>query len=141
LSAKWRVSQHAIRKRATRHGATKRDHGDAQARAGAAARAAAMEAALADSPQAWTARLFLPADAAAPQEGDAGALARMALLASGRAMRGRLWTEARALAGLAESYVRLGERSATEPPASPRDPARADAAMRFLAGELGIDLD
>ena len=52
LSVKWRVSVHALRKRATQHKATKRDHGDAKARAGAAARAAAMEAALADGPQA-----------------------------------------------------------------------------------------
>ncbi|KQS53899.1 hypothetical protein ASG17_13140 [Brevundimonas sp. Leaf363] len=111
LSAKWRVSEHAIRKRATQHGATKRDHGDAQARAGAAARAAAMEAALADAPQAWAARLFLPEDLDAPDEGDAAALAHTALMASGRAMRGRLWTEARALAGLAESYARLGARA------------------------------
>ncbi len=37
-------------------------------------------------------------------------LARAAILASGRAMRGRLWSEAKALAGLAESYSRLGER-------------------------------
>ena len=35
----------------------------------------------------------------------------MAMLASGRAMKGRLWNEAKALAGLAESYARLGERA------------------------------
>ena len=60
-----------------------------------------------------TARLF---DAPGPDEddtaGDAAALARLATLASGRAMQGQLWIEARALAGLAESYARLADRAA-----------------------------
>ena len=43
---------------------------------------------------------------------DPAALARTAVLASGRAMRGRLWAEAKALAGLAETYARLAERGA-----------------------------
>jgi len=55
--------------------------------------------------------LFAPAPADDPEAADPAALARAATLASGRAMRGRLWTEARALAGLAESYARLGERA------------------------------
>lgn len=54
-------------------------------------------------------RLATPAED--PEAGDPMALARAATLASGRAMRGRLWAEAKALAGLAESYARLGERS------------------------------
>ena len=38
LSERWRVSQHALRKRITVHGATKRDWGDARAREQAEAR-------------------------------------------------------------------------------------------------------
>jgi len=55
--------------------------------------------------------LFAPAPVDEPDATDPAALARAATLASGRAMKGRLWTEARALAGLAESYARLGERA------------------------------
>ncbi len=55
--------------------------------------------------------LFAPAPADDPDACDPAALARAAALASGRAMKGRLWAEAKALAGLAESYARLGERS------------------------------
>ncbi len=55
--------------------------------------------------------LFAPAPVGDPEAADPAALARAATLASGRAMKGRLWNEARALAGLAESYARLGERS------------------------------
>lgn len=55
--------------------------------------------------------LFAPPPADDPDAADPAALARRAILASGRAMTGRLWAEARALAGLAESYARLGERS------------------------------
>jgi len=47
-----------------------------------------------------------------PCGGDPAALAREATLASERAMRGRRWAEARALAALAENYARLGARSA-----------------------------
>lgn len=55
--------------------------------------------------------LFAPAPVDDPEADDPAALARAATLASGRAMKGRLWNEARALAGLAESYARLGERA------------------------------
>ena len=54
--------------------------------------------------------LFAPAPVDDPEASDPAALARAATLASGRAMKGRLWNEAKALAGLAESYARLGER-------------------------------
>ena len=50
------------------------------------------------------------ADAADPAQ-----LARVATLASGRAMRGRLWAEAKALVGLAESYARLAGRVELKP--------------------------
>jgi len=113
LARKWRVSEHAIRKRATQHGATKRDWGDAQAIGQALAREAELEEARRNSPEAVAARLFDGVAAPVGDDGgDAAALMRTAILASGRAMRGRLWTEAKALAGLAESYARLGERTA-----------------------------
>lgn len=107
LSRKWRVSEHAIRRRVTRHGSTKRDHGDAQAIGQALAREAELEEARRNSPEAVAARLFEgigaldDADAADP-----AVLARLATLASGRAMTGRLWAEARALSQLVEAYGR-----------------------------------
>jgi hypothetical protein len=47
-----------------------------------------------------------------PDGGDPAALARTALRASGRAMRGGAWSEARALSALAETYRKLAERAA-----------------------------
>ena len=113
LASKWRVSAHALRRRITQHGATKRDWGDSQAIAMATAREAELEEARRNSPEAVAARLFsglpMPADDGTVEDGaeDPAALARMATLASGRAMRGRLWAEARALGALAETYQRL----------------------------------
>ncbi|HWQ85781.1 hypothetical protein [Brevundimonas sp.] len=113
LVLKWRVSIHALRRRITQHGATKRDWGDAQAIGQAVAREAELEEARRNSPEAVAARLFdgiaeLDEDAA----GDPTALAKVATRASGRAMTGRLWAEARALVGLAEGYARLADRAA-----------------------------
>ena len=110
LARKWRVSEHALRKRITRHKATKRDWGDAQAITQAAMRTEALAEARANDPEARAARLFDGIDLEDEDDGDALVLARVALLASGRAMRERLWIEAKALAGLAESYARLGDR-------------------------------
>ena len=74
---------------------------------------AAPQARSADKPPASPEQiaLFAPAPAGDPEASDPAALARAATLASGRAMKGRLWNEAKALAGLAESYARLGERA------------------------------
>lgn len=116
LASKWRVSEHALRRRITQHGATKREWGDGQAIAMATAREAELEEARRNSPEAVAARLFqglpMPADDGTLEDGaeDPAALARMATVASGRAMRGRLWAEARALAALAETYQRLAAR-------------------------------
>jgi hypothetical protein len=110
LALKWRVSQHALRRRITRHKATKRDWGDSQAITQAAMRADALANARAADPEARAARLFDGIEGVDEDDGDAASLARLAILASGRAMKGRLWIEAKALAGLAESYVRLGDR-------------------------------
>tara|TARA_R110002051_G_scaffold45801_1_gene92347 strand:- start:108 stop:710 length:603 start_codon:yes stop_codon:yes gene_type:complete len=142
LARAWRVSEHAVRRRITRHRSTKRDWGDRQAIAGAVAREAELEQARANTPEAKAARLFTAdpdEDAAA---GDPAELARTAVLASGRAMRGQLWTEARTLAGLAEVYARLAGRPATaadtgegEPrlDAVEEDQLRADLLERILA--------
>jgi len=111
LARKWRVSEHALRQRITRHGATKRDWGDAQAIGQAVAREAELEEARRNAPEAVAARLFAGVDLD-DHEGDPAELARAATLASGRAMKGRLWNEAKALAALAETYARLGEREA-----------------------------
>lgn len=87
---------------------------------------AELEAARRNSPEAVAARLFaglpMPADDGTVEDGaeDPAALARMATLASGRAMRGRLWAEARALGALAETYQRLAAREA-EAAAAGRD--------------------
>lgn len=126
LADKWRVSEHALRRRITLHGATKREWGDSQAIAMATAREAELEAARRNSPEAVAARRFaglpMPADDGTVEDGaeDPAALARMATLASGRAMRGRLWAEARALGALAETYQRLAAREA-EAAAAGRD--------------------
>ena len=115
LALKWRVSEHALRKRITEHGATKRDWGDEQALAQAGERAAAIEAARNDGAGARAARLFDDMEGEPDAAGDPAALARVAALASGRAMRGRLWVEAKALTALAESYQRMaGQEQARE---------------------------
>ena len=68
-----------------------------------------------------------------PEAADPAALSRAATLASGRAMKGRLWHEARALAALAESYTRLAQRAIEAlPPEDPTAPGRR-AATEFLA--------
>lgn len=111
LVRKWRVSIHALRRRITRHNATEREHGDAQAIGQALAREAELEEARRNSPEAVAARLFDGIEAADDEAAaDPAVLARLATRASGRAMTGRLWTEARALSQLAEAYGRLAGR-------------------------------
>ena len=141
LARKWRVSEHAIRKRVTKHGATKRAWGDAQAIGQALAREAELEEARRNSPEAVAARLF---DGIAgldeAEEGDPAALARVATRASCRAMTGRLLAEARALAGLAESYARLAARGRDGGPWDPGEPDEAafEAVRRKVLG-MGPD--
>lgn len=103
LASKYRVSIHAIRKRITQNQATKRDWGDAQV----------IERLMAQ--EADAARLFDDMESEPPEAGEPAALARVAAMASGRAMRGRLWAEAKALTALAESYQRMaGQEQARE---------------------------
>ena len=132
LSDKWRVSGHAVRKRITQHGATKREHGDREAMAQAHERARALRQEQDETPEARARRLFDPDPDEGEEMGDPAALARLATLASGRAMKGRLWTEAKALAGLAESYGRVGERSGAGPGAKTGGYGLADLLRMML---------
>lgn len=113
LGAKWKVSPTSIYRYACRDGWTKKGMGDARARAHA--RMVEEEEASVRAMQPVGARalkgLFSPEVADQPEAADPAHLARVATLASGRAMTGRLWAEAKALAGLAESYARLGDKA------------------------------
>ena len=142
LAAKWKVAPSSVYRYACRDGLTKKAMGDARARAHARMVEDEEAAVGALNPVGTRAikTLFAPAPLDDPDAGDAACLARTALLASGRAMKGRLWTEARALAALAESYRRMIEVKAA-PVGPPRDPEREAAAMRLLAEELGIQID
>lgn len=123
LAAKWRVSRPAIYYRAQKGGWTKKATSDATARAHAAAVAAAEyvnPALVASTP----AELFMVPPADEPSANDPAALGKAALQASGRAMRGQLWTEARALASLAERYQRLARGEADATPGTKPDGRR-----------------
>lgn len=113
LAVKWKVSPGSIYYQAGRAGWSKKRNGDQLARehARAVEAAEAVRAEPARREQRALKNLFAPAPADDPEAVDPAALARAATLASGRAMKARQWTEARALAGLAESYARLGERA------------------------------
>lgn len=122
LAVKWKVAPGSVYYHACRAGWGKKKNGDDRARA----HARAVEAAEAVRAETRTddkaARLFDgisdPQDA--DDEADHALLARAATRASGRAMRGRLWTEAKALAGLAETYARLNDRAVSAPPTAAR---------------------
>jgi hypothetical protein len=113
LAVKWKVSPGSVYYQAGRAGWSKKRNGDQLAREHAKAVEAAevVRAEPARREQRALKTLFAPAPVGDPEAADPVALARAATLASGRAMKGRLWNEARALAGLAESYARLGERA------------------------------
>lgn len=112
LGAKWKVAPSSVYRYACRDGFTKKSMGDARARAHARMVEEEEGAARALKPTGSRALagLFAPAPVGNDQAGDPGELARAATLASGRAMHGRLWAEAKALAALAETYARLAER-------------------------------
>jgi hypothetical protein len=110
LSAKWRVSVHAIRKQITTHQATKGEWGDRIAIAQAAERDNAMRAARENTPEARADRLFEDRPDEPEAFGDPEVLGRVAVLASGRAMTDQLWNEAKVLTALAEAYGRLTAR-------------------------------
>lgn len=112
LAAKWMVAPSSVYRYACRDGWTKKKSGDARARAHARMvdEEEAADKAMRPVGSRALKGLFLPAPVEDPDMGDAAALSKAALLASGRAMRGRLWNEAKALASLAESYARLAGR-------------------------------
>ncbi|AQR60970.1 hypothetical protein BZG35_04335 [Brevundimonas sp. LM2] len=111
IGAKWKVAPSSVYRYACRDGWTKKGMGDARARAHA--RMVEAEEASVRSMQPVGSRalkaLFQPAPADDPEATDPAALSNAATLASGRAMKGRLWNEAKALAGLAETYARLAK--------------------------------
>lgn len=141
LARKWRVSEYAVRRRVTKHGATKRDWGDAQAVGQALAREAELEEARRNSPEAVAARLFAGIALDEAEVGDAGHLARVAMRASGRAMTGRLWTEAKALAGLAESYARLDVKAAGRGEFTLNDMVRMVFDLKYRAELMALHPD
>ena len=112
VGAKWMVAPSSVYRQAKLMGAGKRDVGDARARAHARMVEEEEAATRALHPAGSRALkgLFAPEREAEAGGGDPAALAKAATLASGRAMKGRLWAEAKALAALAESYARLAAR-------------------------------
>lgn len=112
VAAKWKVAPSSVYRQAALMGAGKRAVGDARARAHARMVEEEEAATRALNPVGSRALkgLFVPARTGEPDAADPHVLMRTAILASGRAMTGRLWAEAKALAGLAESYGRLNEK-------------------------------
>lgn len=142
LGAKWKVAPNSVYRHVGEAKMTKRDCGDQRARAHAKAVTLATRARDAKlGPRAETVEpalttLFAPPAGDDPGATSATALARLATLASGRAMKGRLWVEAKALAGLAESYARLGAAGAdrwTESGRTPQDEAALAVILERLA--------
>lgn len=123
LADKWKVSRSAIYNRSQKGGWSRKATSEATVRAHAAAVAAAEQAYV--GPVAATpASLFVSPPADDPSVIDPAALGKAALEASGRAMRGQLWTEARALASLAERYQRLARGEADATPGTKPDGRR-----------------
>ncbi|MBO9500925.1 hypothetical protein [Brevundimonas sp. A19_0] len=84
--------------------------------------------------------MFSPTKVDDPEGGSPAALARMATVASGRAMRGRLWAEARALAALAETYQRLAAREGEGGLGGGGGPGRAGAGLTPGTAPLSLIL-
>lgn len=110
LSEKWRVSQHALRKRITVHGATKRDWGDQIARREARAREEAQAQRQSEYTRKIEALFDVGAEDGKGADETAESLSLVATRASARAMRGQMWDEAKVLAQLAETYGRISTR-------------------------------
>lgn len=122
LAVKWKVAPGSVYYHACRDGWGKKTNGDDRARAHARAVEAADAVRAEAGPDDKAARLFDGIGEAVDEDDEADhfLLARAATRASGRAMRGRLWTEAKALAGLAEAYARLNDRAVSAPPTAAR---------------------
>lgn len=143
VAAKWKVAPSSVYRHACEDGWTKKSMGDARARAHARMVEDEEEASRALRPVGSRAlkSLFAPAKADDPDAGDPAALAKLATLASGRAMTGRLWAEARALAGLAESYARLSERVRAGEGETAEVEQKRQAWLAFLRREVARDND
>jgi hypothetical protein len=117
VAAKWKTSAGSVY-RWTRELKPGGKRGNGEARARAHARLVAEEEEVVGAGRSVGSRalkgLFAPARADDPDATDPAALAQAATLASGRAMKGRLWAEAKALAGLAETYARLESRAVAD---------------------------
>lgn len=139
LGAKWKVAPNSIYRHVGAAKMTKRDCGDQRARAHAKAVTLARKARDASlGPRVETAEpalttLFATTPDDPPEDGDPAVLASLATLASGRAMKARMWAEARALAGLAEAYARL-VRDGVAGPAGDR--ARREEADAIVLSDL-----
>ena len=142
IGAKWKVAPSSVYRHACKDGWTKKGMGDARARAPARMVEEEEAASRALHPVGSRALkgLFAPERGDNPDAADPAALSRLATLASGRAMTGRLWAEARALAGLAESYARLADRGGRGGDAfDPGEPDEAafEAVRRKVLGMRG----
>lgn len=117
VAAKWKTSAGSVY-RWTKELKPGGKRGNGEARARAHARLVAEEEEAVGTGRSVGSRalkgLFAPARADDPDAADPAALAQAATLASGRAMKGRLWNEAKALAGLAETYARLESRAVAD---------------------------
>ena len=137
LAVKWKVAPGSVYYHACREGWTKKINGDDRARE----HARTVEAATAAGEPGRAEKRALKALFAAPRLGnpydieDPADLARLAARASGRAMRSRLWSEAKALTALAESYQRMaGQEMARSAGTTETLPLRSVWDVR-LAGE------
>ena len=128
VGAKWKMAPSSVYRQAAAMGRGKRSVGDARARAHArmVEEEEAAHRALQPTGSRALKGLFSPAPVDDPEAGSPERLMQVATLASGRAMRGRLWAEARALAGLAESYARLAERETAWARARAREAAEEE---------------
>ncbi|WP_426037053.1 hypothetical protein [Brevundimonas sp. DC300-4] len=141
LGAKWKVAPNSVYRHVSAAKMTKRDCGDQRARAHA--RSVTLAAKARDAklgPRGETVEpalttLFAPPPDDDPDATSAIALARLATLASGRAMKSRLWIEAKALAGLAEAYARLGAAGADDW-AGNRPSPQDEAALAYVLERL-----
>jgi len=138
VAAKWKTSAGSVY-RWTKELKPGGKRGNGEARARAHARLVAEEEDAVGAGRSVGSRalkgLFAPARADDPDATDPAALAQAATLASGRAMKGRLWAEAKALAGLAEAYARLAAQPAMTEDLyrpSPQDQAAVDFLLSCL---------
>lgn len=135
LSAKWRVSEHAIRKRVTLTGSSKRKHGDACA----AEQAKAWHASRAEARQAFERRvraLFVTEGETAEDTDVPGRLSRQAMQAAGRAMRAGLWEEARTLLAFGGEFQKVAAQEAGRMDATLESlPLRGVMAARMASDE------